>query len=185
MGWHTGSLSHGLGDPGQTDHCSHKRQQVSRVENVEAQRTTGIRSDIAEDNKQKQTRTASGVNSNHLHDMHRQRYLFLGTLHFRTDWELFLPNQCLPALEWCSLYRLAISLKVACWQKPTEKPTRGWRRDSPLLAVRYLQPDSSQLMLPQLCIQQEPWYLCDKSLSSSSAPGKHCAQCWSYGQKLF
>lgn len=44
--------------------------------------------------------------------MHRQQYPVLGILQFGTNWELFLLNQWLPALEWCSLYRLAILLKT-------------------------------------------------------------------------
>lgn len=55
------SLAIVLGNPNQRDHCSYEKKQLNRLKNIEAWRTTGVWSDIAGNNKSKQTRTVSDV----------------------------------------------------------------------------------------------------------------------------
>lgn len=79
-------------DPNQTNHCSCEKKQVNSIENEEAP-WAGLWSDIAQDNKQRQTRTVSDVKDREIScfsHIHRSGNSAFG------NWEWFLLSQCLP-----------------------------------------------------------------------------------------
>lgn len=99
-------LATALGDPNQTDHCSFKKKKVNRVENVEVWQTTGLQSDTAEDNKQKQKRTVSDVSG-------REISCITCTSRSIQCWEFLILKQTVNCLCWSSGYQLWSSISFA------------------------------------------------------------------------